>query len=109
MIYSFIHISYIRQLRKSSTKQVENEWSSPTESNADGRPTYHGLRPSSPQILFTALLLLLQFHTAFGMILYIFCLVDQSPVVISAGCPLHTCHHQVRDTRYGRGAGFMGE
>lgn len=116
MIYSFIYISQSRQLRSSSTKQVDNLWSLPTETHADARPTYHGLRPCSPEESFTVLLLLPQCHTAFGMIFCIFSVVDQSAVVISAGCPLLTCYHHPRDTRYespnnpevGRGAGFMG-
>jgi hypothetical protein len=101
MIYSFIYISQSRQLSSSSTKQVDNLWSLPTEIHADARLTYHGLRPGSSKESFTTLLFLPSCHTAFGMIFCIFGLVDQSSVVISAGCPLHTCYHHPRDIRCG--------
>jgi hypothetical protein len=52
----------------------------PTEPNADGRPTYNGVRLGSPRGSLTTLLSLPQCHVALGTIPSTLAWVDQSPV-----------------------------
>jgi hypothetical protein len=90
-IHSYLSESPVKELFHES---VWKRISSLRESHADGR---HG----SPEESFTALLLLPQHCSAFGMILCIFSLVDQGSIVTSARCLLNTCYHHPHDTRYG--------
>jgi hypothetical protein len=66
IIHSFV--SQSPQLRSSSTEQGENIWTPSTEPQADGWPTFNGVRHGSPSRSFMTLLLLLQYHAAFSTI-----------------------------------------
>ena len=85
MVYSFIHsfISVWVPNKDPSHKKGENIWSIWSPSNkthVDGRPTYNGVLPGSPEGLFTTLQSLLQCHAAFSMIPFTLAWVDQNPV-----------------------------
>ena len=58
----------------------ENIWSLSTESNADGRPAYNGVRPGSRRESSETLQSLPQCHAAFSTIPSTLAWVDQSPV-----------------------------
>jgi hypothetical protein len=125
-IHSFIHL-YLSEspIRSPPTKNGENIWSLSTEPHVDRKPTYNGVRPSSPRGLFTTLRFLPQCHAAFGMIPSTLAWIDQSSVSQHVswqpptGYNLHNCYRLPRDPgqsrvricdspRYGRGVGFMG-
>jgi len=57
-----------RSPHKGSLLLMGNNIRSSTEPDADGRPTYNGVRPGSPRGSLTTLLSLPQCHAAFGTI-----------------------------------------
>ena len=123
-ILSFMYVG-VPNKEPSHEKTGKNIWPPSTEPHVDGRPTYNGVRPSSPRGSLTTMLSLPQCHAAFSTIPSTLVLVDQSPVSQpvswqpSTGYALHNCYRLPRDPgyssiwiyntpRYGRGVGFMG-
>jgi len=78
MDYSFVDVCQSPQKEPSREKWEIIELS--TESHADGRPTYNGVRPVSPRGSLMTLLLPPQCHAAFRTIHSTLAWVDQSPI-----------------------------
>ena len=106
-IYSFIH-SFVYVCRGPQKGALlihtgKNIRSPSTESHADGKPTYTGLRPGSARGLLTTLLSLPHCHAAFGTIPSTLAWVDQSLAIqrVSyqppSGYTLHNCYRLPRD------------
>jgi len=77
----FSHLNLLESPKRSlPMKCRENIQSLPMESHVDRRPTYNGVRPSSPRGSFLTLLSLRQCYAAFSTIPSTLAWVDQSPV-----------------------------
>jgi hypothetical protein len=80
MVYPSICICRSPPKRSPPTKYGENIRSPSTEPQADGRPTYNGVRLGSPRGSLTTLLSLPHCHAAISTIPSTLAWVDQSPV-----------------------------